>query len=102
MIFSNKNKCPNCENRIEKSLKLKLLRSSEIQCPYCTKALCINESKAFVFSLPFLIIFALLLNEYTDLSRGLAIVCIIAFVVLSYYPARSMEILSTQLRVSED
>ena len=68
----------------------------------CIRDRCINESKAFVFSLPFLIIFALLLNEYTDLSRGLAIVCIIAFVVLSYYPARSMEILSTQLRVSED
>ena len=101
MIFKNKDKCPNCENRIQKTLKLKLLRSAEIQCPYCTKALCINESRAFLFSLPFLAVFALLLNEYTNLSRGLAIVCIIAFVVLSYYPARSMEILSTQLRLLE-
>lgn len=78
-----------------------MLTRSSIQCPYCVKELCINESKAYLVTLPAYTVIAIALSVFTDLSWGAAIVAISLIVVLSYYPARSIEILSTRLKLSE-
>ena len=89
-------KCPNCEKYIDKKLKLELIKTAEIQCPYCTKPLRISESKAFLVTLPLHVLFALGLFKFTDLSREMALVAIVVFIVASYYPSRSIEILLTK------
>ena len=60
--------CPNCNNTIDMTLKLELLKSPEIQCPYCLKALRIGETKAFLVTLPLNSIFSIALVLYTDAS----------------------------------
>lgn len=97
-----KNQCPNCENTIDKKLKLKLLKSSGIRCPYCAKDLRISESRAFLVTTPLFALFGLGLYKYSDLTNEMALVAIVIFVAASYYPSRSIEILLTKLKLVKD
>lgn len=99
MDFKNQNKCPSCENSIDKQLKLKLLKNTEIRCPYCANDLRISESKAFLVTTPLFALFAFGLHKYTDMSNEMALVAIVTFVAVSYYPSRSIEILLTKLKL---
>ena len=101
MNLEKYNKCPNCQSIIDKALKLELLKATEIQCPYCLKSLKINESKAFIASLPLNVLFAVGLSMYTDMTKGWLLVSILIFLVATYIPVRTIEIMVTKLKVDE-
>ena len=99
MFLENQNKCPSCENTIDKQLKLQLLKNFSIRCPYCAKDLRVSESKAFMVTLPLLVLFGLGLNKYTNFSHGELLAASVIAVAAMHFPSRSIEILFTKLKL---
>tara|TARA_B110000879_G_scaffold104819_1_gene141343 strand:- start:128 stop:472 length:345 start_codon:yes stop_codon:yes gene_type:complete len=93
------NYCPNCNNKIDEKLKLKLLKSADIRCPHCAKDLRISESKTYLVTLPLFLLFGYCLSKFTSLSDTMALTAIVIFVFASYYPSRTIEILLTRLKL---
>ena len=101
-LIENAARCPNCSGLISNKDKLKLRLAPSIRCPYCAKDLRISESKAFLVTLPGFAILAVVLSVYTDLSPGMALIALTLIVVLSWFPARTIEVLLTKLVLADD
>ncbi len=97
--LKDSDKCPGCGNTIERSIKLKLINSSEIRCPFCAKDLGISSLKALLVTGPLYILFGLALYYFTDLSKDMAMIASLIFVALVAYPSRRISVLASKLEV---
>ena len=100
--FSAASKCPECDNLLDRRLKLELLWRPSIRCPFCTRDLRVSESKAYMITFPIYCLFGLALFKYTDLTQTMAFIAISLFILLSYIPGRTIEIIATKLLLEEE
>ena len=99
MELARINSCPSCNNAIDKKLKLELLKNTSIRCPYCAKDLRISESRAYMVTTPLFAIFGYCLYKFTSLSNPMLLVLTVIFILVSYLPSRTIEILLTRLKL---
>jgi hypothetical protein len=78
--------------------KLKRLKTLEIRCSYFAENLRLSESKAWLTTSPLFTLLSYSFYRFTDLGHSMLLLSAVAFVIVSYYPSRSIEILLTRLK----